>query len=346
MRLYVGTYTDKTESEGIYTLDFDRKTDSFHIISTARSRNPSFLAKRENSLYAASELSETGRIERFVIEEDRSLRHADSVEFPGASCCHATAHPNGLSLYAANYSSGEIAGYALLQDGGFGEQISYIRFEGSGPDKHRQNGPHAHSVNISPNGKHLVAADLGTDKLMVFDIDQNSGALTANPTNPIVNLSPGEGPRHLVFHPQVNRLYAVTELLNNVVVFEYNPATGEITQRQSLPVLPETFSSKSISADIHLSKDCRFLYASNRGWDGITSYAVNDAGDLSSAEHCEGFGTTPRNFAISNDGDYFFIAYQDSDSVAAVFRDKKTGGMKGLAAVISIPSPICVIEDL
>jgi len=345
MRIFAGTYTEGNNSRGIYTLEFDPNTPGFRVISSAFGRNPSFLAKHGRSVYAVNELPDTGRLEHFVVENDGSLKVSESVDFPGSVSCHLAVHPSGVSLYAANYGSGNIAGFSLLPDGNIGNRISLINHEGSGPNKGRQSGPHAHSVNLSPNGNHLVAADLGTDKLMVYDIDSSDGSLAANRINPSVAVTPGEGPRHLVFHPIKGKLYLVTELLNNLVVFDYDSESGALAKCANFSVLPKAFTGVSTAADIHLSPDNRFLYASSRGWNGLATFALDDEGDVTSGEFYEGFGETPRNFALSPDGAYVFIAYQGSNVVVAVLRDKITGGLKEIAAEISIPAPVCILLD-
>lgn len=344
MRFFIGTYTKDTGSAGIYTLDFDTNTESFSVIASTVSDNPSFLAMQDGYIYAANEIPETGRIESYKINPDGSLSLINFAEFPGCVSCHLTVHPLGNAVYAANYGSGNIAAFTLNLDGSIGRRLSLIQHEGSGPNKGRQQHAHAHSVNISPDGARLIAADLGIDRLMIYGIDPEDGSLSTNEPYPFAGVTPGEGPRHLTYHPEMKVIYTVTELKNSILVFDYNSDSGSLKQKQSISVLPDIFKGSSTAADIHLSPDNRFLYASSRGYDGIVSCMVGSDGSLSEAKHYEGFGKTPRNFAVSSDGEYFIIAYQNSDSIVAVKRDKVTGGMKELAADISIPAPVCILQ--
>ena len=343
MLLYIGTYTKNTASYGIYTLDFDSDKQTFNEINVTQSTNPSFLSAYKNNLYTVNELPDAGSIESFGINSDGSLYAKNKILFAGSASCHIAVHPQTRSVYAANYGSGNIAGFTLLPDGVIGKNISLIQHEGSGPNKSRQQSAHAHSVNITPDGRYLLAADLGADKIFIYSINNKDGSLTVNKNCAYAPTPPGEGPRHMTFNNKASTVYVISELKNNVLVYDYKAETGTLTQMQSISVLPEEFTGESISADIHISPDNRFLYASSRGWNGISAFSIAPDGLLSEVKHYEGFGKTPRNFAVSPDGEYVFIAYQDSDSIAAVKRDIRTGEIKELVAKTTIPTPVCIL---
>ena len=342
MIFYLGTYTEGTDSKGIYTLEFNEETLKLEILNTTMSVNPSFLARDKDMLYAANEMRNQSGYTKFLIEEDYSLKLMQQLLSEGYGTCHIAVNNDINALFLANYSSGDIVGFRPTESSKEDVFTFYIKYSGSGPNERRQKAPYAHSTNISPNGKHLVVTDLGTDKLMVYDI-LGDGNIRDNEENATVYVGPGEGPRHLCFHPTQSKLYVVTELLNSVISFDYDSITGGITRRDVFSILPEGFTTPSTSAEICLSKDAKFLYASNRGWDGIAAFAVDNDGNISPSGFYESFGKTPRSFMITDDDRYFVIAYQDSDLVVIVQRDINTGAMGDIIASISIPSPVCII---
>jgi len=344
MELFVGTYTKGTDSKGIYAVRFNEENNTLTAAGTADICNPSFLAVRNDSLYAVSEVDVQAKMVRFGIKKDLKLMPEREYFFPGSGSCHLTVTENGELAFVANYVSGSFLSIDISEGAKPGEEVKSYEFSGSGPNSERQKSSHVHSVNISPNGKHLIVADLGTDRMMVYDILKEQRMLVENKINKYVKAGPGEGPRHICFHPKAKKLYVVTELLNKVISFSYEPETGRILKEKEFSILPESFKGDSLSADIHISNDARFLYVSNRGWDGITAFKVEEDGSLELSSRYEGFGKTPRNFAISKDGKYFVIAYQDSDTVVVAKRDEKTGEVKQPITQIVIPSPVCVIE--
>ena len=342
MKFFVGTYTKGTKSEGIYILEFDETDKTIKMLSKTMTENPSFLAADEKMLYAVNEVEEKAGYTSFYINDDYTLKEMQRLSCVGSSSCHIAVSRSKGAIYIANYSSGDILCYKMGETAKSDSFLMGIKYNGRGPNEKRQNAPYAHSVNISPNEKHLVVADLGTDKLMVYDILDN-GKIEGNAINAFVDVGGGEGPRHLCFHPTQDRLYVVTELLNNVISFSYNRDTGKIEKEDVFPILPKGYTGDSLSAEIYLSNDSKFLYASNRGWDGIVSFRVDEKGKLSQNGLHEGYGKSPRSFLVSDDDEYFVIAYQQSDRIVVVKRDSKTGGMGEIISEIDIPSPICVI---
>lgn len=342
-KLYIGTYTDGTGSKGIYTLSFDESEGSLEEIATIESDNPSFLAKRGNILYAANERRDAGKVGSYFVHPDGSLSFKNAVEFPGGATCHAAVSVDGRFLFAANYLSGNVASFPILPDGSLGDAVSIVQHEGKGINPKRQQSPHAHSVNPTPDGKKLVVADLGIDKLMVYDI-QLSGSLSLNEKQPFVEIKAGEGPRHMAFDAAGNNLYVVCELGNNVI--HYSVAEdGGLIERHTLSVLPKDFSGDSIAADIHLSPDGRFLYASSRGWDGIASYAIDGDGAIEPLGFDQLSGKAPRNFALSPDGRYLLVGYQDSNRIAVYSRDVANGEIQEIVSEYEIPSPVCLLFE-
>lgn len=343
-RIYIGTYTEGTNSKGIYALSFDGGGGTLEEIATIQSDNPSFLAKRGNILYAANEQKGTGKVSSFFVHPDSSLTFKNSVDFSGSATCHVAVSIDGRFLFAANYLSGNAASFPIFPDGSLGDAVSVVQHEGKGANPKRQESPHAHSVNPTPDGKRLVVADLGIDRLMIYDIDQESGALSLNKTQPFVKMIPGEGPRHMAVGADGKNLYVVTELGNHVIHY-VSAADDSLIERHMLPILPLGFRGDSIAADIHLSPDGRFLYASSRGWDGVTSYAVDSDGSIEPLEFVQLNGKTPRNFALSPDERFLLVGYQDSDRIAVYSRDIESGKIEKIVSEYVIPSPVCLLFE-
>lgn len=341
-QLFIGTYTDNSDSRGIYSISFDTSQELFNLLgSSFAGRNPSFLAQHGNYIYTANELAETGHVTAFAIEKDGiSLRQLGLAKSPGSFTCHTTIMDKGPYLYGSNYGSGNIFGFKLAKNGSFIEETAFCQHEGHGPNKNRQEGPHAHAAGISPGKEHLIAADLGCDQLRVYKIKEDGGLTplrtVATPT--------GEGPRHFVFHPYKPLLYVLTELANNVLTYHWSELDGYLILIDSKSSLPKDFVGNSIAADIHLSHDLRFLYASNRGHDSIAVFSLDEDGIPCFCDHSTSGGKSPRNFWLAPSGSHLLVANQDSDNIVAFPRDPDTGILGPAVANINIPKPVCIIH--
>ncbi|MFW5769311.1 MAG: lactonase family protein [Spirochaetota bacterium] len=356
---YIGTYTRKEDhvdgkAEGIYIYSFDAETLRFtRLHARTGIVNPSFLAlsKDRRHLFAVSETDTfrssesaplTGAVASYRIHhDDNTLELINTVCSEGTYPCHLTVDTTGTFLYAANYISGSIAMFPVGRDGRLRKASSVVRHEGSSVNPDRQEGPHAHSVNLVPGELCLVAADLGLDKLFVYPVDMRAAALT--PPVCTVELTPGSGPRHFAFHPSGRYAYCVNELSSTVTVFTYNPNTCELDAFQEVSSLPLGFSGESAAADIHLHPDGTYLYASNRGHDSIAIFRVDPiTGKLEFLRAESTRGKTPRNFALSPDGHYLFAANQDSGSIST-YRIDADSGMLGYLATEDVPTPVCLV---
>ncbi|MCD8538554.1 MAG: lactonase family protein [Leadbetterella sp.] len=331
-RILIGTYTGKG-SEGIYYYRLDSAMkEPVQISSTKGVKNPSFLIVDGDKVYAVNE-EEQGRVQGYTLDrETGTFTLLSEQETGGAHPCHVSAG-SGL-LFAGNYSGGNLAVFPLAGDGSIGERTQLIANTGSGPVTERQEKPHVHSVNISPDGKSLWVADLGTDEVLVFDIDSRGVKEKTR-----IRITPGAGPRHIAFHTTLPVVYVINELNNTVSVI----STQDFSTVQVISTLPEGFEGKSFCADVHVSPDGRFLYGSNRYSDSIVSFAVDaKSGKLGLAGHTPAGGKVPRNFAISPDGKYVLVANQDSDNVVVFERDPGTGLLKNTGTEISVSMPVCV----
>ena len=332
--LYIGTY-----HHGIHILEWERASGRFRFVGTATDlKNPSFLAfhPRHDILYAADEYATGAQIAAFRLDAATGLlSHENSVETAGTGLCHLAVAPDGGQLAAACYNSGDVVCVSLDDDGLPLRQTATFRGQGSGPHP-RQTDPHAHQVIFTPDSKKLVAVDLGLDRLFVFAADGNLSS--ANPPHAI--LPAGEGPRHLLFSPCGAYAYVLSELANNILCFTWDGDTFAL--RQSISVLEPGHDGSAGSAELQISPDGRFLYASVRGPDTIVRFDIAADGSLARPAWFSAHGKSPRMFIISDDGTHMFITHQDSGSVVALGIGPD-GTLSAPLAQIAVPNACCVL---
>jgi 6-phosphogluconolactonase len=353
VRVYFGTYTNTPgASKGIYLYDLDLTTGALTDTGlTAMTPNPSFLAIAPNRkhLYAVNEIGEyggkmSGSVTGFAINSKTGgLTLLNTQASMGTDPCHIRIDAEGRNALVANYSSGSNAVLPIGADGKLAPHSSVAQHTGSSVDRNRQEGPHAHSIYTDASGKFALSCDLGTDKIYVYRYDAKQGKLTPNDFA-AATVPPGSGPRHLALSASRRFVYAVNEMLSTVTAFEWNEKTGELITIQSIPTLPADFTGHSTTAEIALSPNGKFLYASNRGHDSLAIFSVNpQTGLLHSVAWQSTLGKTPRSFAIEPTGNFLVAANQDSDSVATFRIAPDTGLLSPLGALISIPAPVCVL---
>ncbi|MCK7577588.1 MAG: lactonase family protein [Chromatiales bacterium] len=286
--VYVGTYTGKG-SEGIYAYRFDPATGETSSVGLAAATdNPSFLAVDPNGrfLYAVNELDTfrnepTGAVSVFAIDrESGTLKLLQQVPSLGEGPAHVSLDKSARYLMVANYNGGNVAVFPIGNDGRLGRHSAFVQDAGSSVNPERQAGPHAHSIQVTPDNRFAIAADLGLDKLLVYRFDANTGSLT--PGSPgFVEVDPGAGPRHVAFAPSGKFVYVVNEMASTVTVFAYQPGPGTLHRIQTIPTLPKNFSGKNTAAEIVVDAKGRFLYVSNRGHDSIAVFGIDpDNGNL------------------------------------------------------------------
>jgi 6-phosphogluconolactonase len=210
-------------------------------------------------------------------------------------------------------------------------------------DPKRQTGPHAHAVVLSPDNRFVFVPDLGLDQIRSYRLDASNATLT--PTDPpFVSVKPGSGPRHFAFSPNGKFAYSVHEMGSMVTVWSYAADSGKLTELQTISTLPADFHGEDNSAEIETDAKGRFLYASNRGHDSITVFAIDPAdGKLRVLEHVPTQGTIPRNFKIDPTGRYLFAANQNSNNIVIFRIDPRTGRLNPTGQVLDVQSPVCVL---
>jgi len=344
-RVYFGTYTKAGGSEGIYTADFDGASGMVgNPVLAATVASPSFLtiAPSGETLYAVSEVggADGGRVTAFRVLDSGQLEKINDRISGGDGPCHLSLSPDRKTLAVANYGGGSVASYRIDDDGSLSAPVSVIQHAGRSVDPKRQKEPHAHSVNFSPDGRFVYAADLGTDRIYVYAVD---GATSALKRAGETVIAPGSGPRHFTFRPDGRFAYVINEMILQVTAFRADVASGALTEIQSLGTLPDGTAPFGSTAEVVAHPSGRFLYGSNRGHDSIVVYSIDEAsGRLTRVENEPIRGKTPRHFVVSPDGKWLLAAGQQSDSVTVFAIDGKTGALDFADSQIKVSSPVCI----
>lgn len=346
--LYIGTYTSG-KSEGIYSYFINPDSAKLNRSNSFKSVNPSFLAIDESStyLYAVNEVDEYGgkpggAVSAFVADYSKgSLTFLNQEATLGADPCYVTVDSKRKNLLVANYTGGSVTVLPIRPDGSLGTATDVKQHEGSGP-KEQQKGPHAHCIILDRSERHALVADLGIDKIMIYEYDALRGKLTPN-KQPFAPLQAGAGPRHLTFHPNGKYLYAINELDSTLTSFRYDDDDGKLKQIETVSTLPSYFKGVSYCADVHVHQSGKFLYGSNRGHNSIVVFQIDRGnGKLKLIEHVWTQGDWPRNFAIDPHGRFLFVANQRSDNVVTFSIDQETGRLELTRFFEEIPSPVCL----
>lgn len=354
---YVGTYTrgaptSAGRAEGIYVYRYDAATGSLaHLHTAAGVVNPSFLAIAPNRryLYAVTEIRDAagetgGGVSAFAIDATSgALTYLNEQPSHGADPCHLSVDQTGRYVLVANYTSGSVAVFPIQADGRLGPASDVVQHRGSSVHPQRQEGPHAHSVNLDPANRRAIVCDLGLDKVLVYRLDLAEGRLIPNDP-PFAPVAPGAGPRHLAFHPNGRYAFVINELGNTLTAFAYDQTSGALREIQTVPTLPPDFAGTSHTADVHVHPSGRFVYGSNRGHDSIVAFAVDTAsGRLELLGHTPTQGQTPRNFAIDPSGTFLFAENQRTDTIVTFRVDAATGQLTPTGQVTAVPSPVCLV---
>jgi 6-phosphogluconolactonase len=346
--VYVGTYT-RAQSKGIYVCRLDTTTGALTSPALAvPTTNPSFLVLHPNHrfLYAVGETTgaSNGVVNAFAIDNKSGmLTLLNQQTSAGHGPCHLAADKTGVCLLVANYGSGSIASLPIHADGLIGPPASSIQHQGSSVDPKRQQGPHAHSVGFDPANRRAFCADLGLDKLLVYQFDPATATLTPNDP-PFGVVKPGAGPRHFVFSPNGRRVYVINEMASTITAFDYEAKRGALTEFQTVSTLPDTFTGINTAAEIAIHPNGNFLYGSNRGDNSIAVFAIDDTtGKLALIEHQSTLGKTPRMFAIDPTGNFLLAANQDSNTVVVFRIDPTTSRLTPTGQSIEISMPTCVV---
>ncbi len=355
--VYFGTYTGAPpQGEGIYVARFNAADGTLSAPQLAAElRNPSYLALHPSKpfLYAVSEVADadgkpTGSVVALAIDPATGLLTKLNHQSSGGSGpCAVSVDPSGQAVLAANYGGGSSVCLGIEPDGRLrpavaGTPAGFIQHEGKSVNVARQEGPHGHSIDPSPDGRFAIVCDLGIDKVLVHALD--AGKATIRPHGATA-VAAGAGPRHFAFHPDGRHAYCINELDLTVTAFDFDAQAGALEPVQTLATIPAGITDRSgfSTAEIAVHPSGKFVYGSNRGHDSIAMYAVDPpTGRLTflGAEPIR--GKTPRNFAIDPSGKWLLAAGQDSHGVSLFAIDQSTGKLSFTGRTVPVPAPVCI----
>jgi 6-phosphogluconolactonase len=346
--VYIGTYTEKLpfvdgKAEGIYVYRLDTDSGELTHLSTATGpRNPSYLAidRQKRFIYAEqeTEVDDDPRVHAFAIVGDE-LQPLNSQPAHGGLPCHIIVDATGKCVLSVNYETGSVAVYPIQEDGSLGEASTVIQHTGSGSSHERQLGPHAHAVALNADNNRLFVPDLGLDQVRIYKFDPNTGNLTASDPA-FVKLHTGAGPRHFIFDPTERYAFVLGEMDATITVCAHRD--GLLNPLQTISTLPPDSAVGPSCAEIAITADGRFVYASNRGDDSIARFSFVD-GLLTALGHTDTQGKTPRDFAIDPTGAFLIVGNQDSDTVVSFRINGESGDLEPTGHIASVPNPVCIL---
>jgi len=349
--VYFGPYTNaKSGSKGIYVSAFDAASGALGDPSLAvETASPSFLEIHPSKkyLYAVGEMGDAkqkgGALSAFTIDSSSGkLTLLNQVSTVGQGPCHVNVDKTGKVVAAANYGSGSCASYQVKADGSLSYAASFHQHEGSSVNEKRQKGPHAHSVNFSPDGRFAFVCDLGLDKVMIYKVDTATGKFEKHGEGIV---PPGSGPRHLAFHPGGKFVFVNNEMLLTCTVFAYDAEAGSLKALDTVSVLPKDvpWEARFSTAETRVHPNGKFVYVSCRTHDTIARLAFDEAtGKLTHLSNTPSGGKIPRNFNIDPTGKWVFCAHQDSGNVVLFKLDGTTGDLTPAGKEVTVGGCVCV----
>jgi len=346
--LYIGSFSENG-SEGIYVFDFDRQANSYDLLQTAVSKeSPSFLAISPNGRFLVSanregleSKEEWGSVSLFSIDQfTGKLTHLDDQYSFGDSPCHISFHPSGNFIIVSHYQGGSFAVFPIHPDGSIGDPSANVQLEGKGSLMPRQAQPHTHSAVPSIDGKYLYVSDLGLDKILIYAFDVTLGSV-APASQAFVKTNPGTGPRHFTFSPNGKLAFSAEEISSTIASYKVDRKTGSLELVQQASSLPSSFEGSNSTADIHTTQNGKFVYISNRGFDGLAIFKVLKTGKLLNVDFASTIGRKPRNFLPDPMGEYMFVANRDSNSIN-IFKLRKDGTLYYTDIQLDVPAPVCI----
>jgi 6-phosphogluconolactonase len=348
--LYVGTNSVRG-SKGIYAFTFNRAKQTLTLLQEVPSlESPTFIAIHPTNkfLYSVNRgkadiADQGGSVSAYGIDPITGrLSGLNNKSSYGEGPCHVVVDKKGDHVFVSHYGDGNLTVLSLFKDGLVGSVSDAKKFTGNSVNAERQQSPHIHSAVPSYDNKFLYVMDLGTDKIYIYEFNAEEGTLKSA-TTPEISVVPGAGPRHFTFHPSGNFAYLAEELTSTVAAFSVDKVTGALTLLQdSVISLPENFTERNTSADIHTDVAGKFLYMSNRGADVLSIFSIADDGKVTLIGHQSTNGKVPRNFLVDPKGDYIFVANQDSDTIHIFKVNAKTGKLTPVGKPVSVPSPVCL----
>jgi len=343
--LLIGTFTgaSPTSSKGIYVYRFFEETGEVSYLSEIALKNPSYMAITNDYkyIYSVNENNNDGpsTITSFKFDKATGKLSILNTQPSIGSPAYIAVDKARRNVFIANYIGGSAMVFPVNKDGSLGASTQTIQDTGKGPNPRRQAVPHAHAIVISPDEKQVLFTDLGTDKINVFNYHPSEIPPLTPAATPFIAVTPGSGPRHIEFSPNGKFMYNIQEISASITAFTYH--NGKAKEIQHLNMMSDDFNGTNGAADIHVSPDGFFLYATNRGSaNQLLVYAINQkAGTLTFIERYP-TGQMPRNFVIDPTGNFLFVG--NAKGVIIFKVNKTTGRLTLTSDFIKMASPVCL----
>jgi 6-phosphogluconolactonase len=346
---YVGSRTTRERNargDGINVYRVDAPTGGWtHVQLVDGLLNPSFLALDRSGRFLYCVHGDASEISAFSVDPGTGrLTFINQASTQGKNPVHLSVDPSNRFIVVANHVTSNLALLPRHEDGSVGKLVDLVVLDGKiGPHRVEQPFAKPHQVEFDPSGRFIVIPDKGLDCIFTYRLDETAGTLNAVDA-PAAPAREGAGPRHVAFHPSGVIAYVVNELDSTVTAYRLNPERGSMTPLQVLSALPDTFVGHSRAAEIMVSKDGRFVYASNRGHDSIAIFSIDQpSGQLTNVGWVASQGRTPRFFTFDPSGIWLFVANEDSDTVVTFRIDPQTGLPSLMGEAVQTGSPVCII---
>jgi 6-phosphogluconolactonase (cycloisomerase 2 family) len=357
---YVGTYTGtRSNGEGIYLFEMNEATGELSGRKlVAKTPAPSWIAIHPSKkyLYAVNERGDyqghSGSVSAFAIDAaSGDLTALNVVSSEGAGPCYLSIDAEGKYAFVANYDGGTVAVLPILEDGTLGAATDIHRDSGQLGSKQAANAPrgnfaisghdapHAHMIAPDPQGKFILATDLGQDRIYSYHFDRSTGKMSPQEGAPFAGLSSGDGPRHFAFHPNGHWLYSFQEESSTIAVFHYDAETGSLSAQQTVSALPEGFAGTSYASEIVVAPNGKFLYAANRLHDTIAAFSIDAEGRLKWIGETSTLGDYPGQFRIDPSGNFLYVCNLRSDNIACFRIHRETGALSFTGQYTAVGSP-------
>jgi 6-phosphogluconolactonase len=346
MFAYVGGYTTPDRDgrgDGINVFRVDPRHGGWsHLQHVGGLENPSLFTLNRAGTRFYSVHGGRNLVSAFAIDTSTgALTFLNQIDCQGNNPVDSALDPSERFLVVANYGTGSVAVLPIDADGRLLAPSQIVPLVGTpGPDAQQQTSSHPHGVTFDPSGKFVIIPDKGFDRTFLFSF--SNGRLTPTAQG-FVASRPGAAPRHATFHPNLPMLYVNNELDSTVTMFDWDPTTGQATQRQVTSTIPGGVDVRNTTAEIAASRCGRYVYVSNRGEDSVVQFAVEpDTGVLTFAGAVRSGGRTPRFFTLGPDDLHAFVANQDSDEIAVFDIDQRSGNLIATALRIGAGSPSAI----
>jgi 6-phosphogluconolactonase (cycloisomerase 2 family) len=357
---YIGTYTrnapggaGEAQSEGIYVAKVDRDTGKLELVQTVTSDNPSFLALSPDQqfLYAINEVKdfegqEVGSVEAYKIDEaSGEVALINRQALPGPIPAHLAVDPSGKHLVIALYTGARYVVMPIGEDGSLGAPTDEVVQQGSGPNKERQEAPHPHVTTFDPAGRYIATADLGIDKVEIFELQDGTLAKVSE-----VAMEPGAGPRHVAFNPDGTMLYVINELNATIAAVPYDADSGKLGEPiATVSTVPDDFPEAKSTAEIMVHPSGKFLYGSNRRLsdhpdaDSIAVFRLDEQGVPERVQLVTEDIAFPRAFQLDPTGTWLYALNQKGDSIVQFAIDQETGELTPTGNIAEVPTPVSLV---